>query len=952
MNMDELRPRRSQSVEQSIIYGDNTQVGGDYISQTIGSMLGNGIYQWQDWVVDSSKQPFGYAQQATRDCVGRGAIERATEKRVAAETLRWNSAATPGPRLMGITGKHGSGLTWTLFRAAHEVAGLRDNVRMLVVEDPELHPETDFNAAIGGNSPAILLIDDADLQHAIRPVRRLIRSGASVLVIFTCTDVFYAQSMLALNARRTASFALATNPAESDIQDLRQVFRRQTLSLSEKHDLARGNIRSIARVLGQKILIDELVSRLVTLRQLDEASSNARTVDLASILLFTTARDILIPQSLLLKCTNTTELPKRLLPWIQIRPLRIRGGRDQLMWIEDRAAAEAEEQAWRSLSELDTTSYDDYVVQIVVRLLMAANPGRRLDATFARQLFISLRRPLRSAVAEVAGERLLQIAELEELPEFTYSWLPALDNAGLDINALIDRRAIILAETPRDPIELLLIVYYLGEAEAARRLSSRLGVSLKWGTRDWTGFIAMFEHLSLDCRSQLVRTALPLLRGGHMNIPELLRSSNTVQLLAPAVERFGSPEDRRWLWRHLHDVIGSRIHAARSFVSLAQRCIGQPRSELALSLLRGILGQDSRWSLDVACYRYDECGRLEKEEEIADRTVDVLIQCVSDTIDRPNLANNIWSALLQFAIKFVPDRAPGLVTDALGYCLDARTDGTRFKHLSGVITAGLYGTARFGNLRAEQALMVLEPFRWRTNDPEIACHFVRTLAAVARCESPASQTARDGLVALAESRGADLRVTLVAFLEATSSWAGSAQRYHLPDPLFALDRGRFKLDVLRYLVPALRLAPASNPASRAAKLMVRWGNLGPLSNHLIYELLRLGAVGPCEKIMEQWSSPTPTQLCMRSAVSARAGRLGDARNDLRESLTLYRESSHGAHPYAVHRAISELAAKSEGAERQSLLLTAALMRLGPLAEAVDVGQYSVLDDGGVEELLE
>src|SRR5690606_10066919 len=115
---------------------------------------------------------------------------------------------------------------------------------------------------------------------------------------------------------------------------------------------------------------------------------------------------------------------------------------------------------------------------------------------------------------------------------------------------------------------------------------------------------------------------------------KLLRTANTAQVLPALVTEYGRPDERHWLWRHLHEILSDtapatlqhRYRCARHFTALAGRCLSQRRHYLSLRVLGACL-QPSLLD-DPLCReverRVDDIRRLESAAGLGPATVEAL----------------------------------------------------------------------------------------------------------------------------------------------------------------------------------------------------------------------------------------------------------------------------------------------------------------------------------------
>jgi len=641
-----------------------------------------------------------------------------------------------------------------------------------------------------------------------------------------------------------------------------------------------------------------------------------------------TARDLMLPQSMLLRALGRS-IPVDLNPWIQVRPYGAAALTQHLLWIEDRVAAAGAERLWNDENEYDRASHFERQLTQTVRLLSAAKPQASLDRVLARQLLASVPGEMRRAIGEALAPHLLEMVSHEGRAEFAYSWLPLLASAGIDAQPIVRRHLRTDPGLPRDPVSLLLTLHHLGAEKTAEHLASTLDLSEAWTTDDWVDFIALLEHLSPSNSDQLVRIALPLLRGLGPGVMQILSAANSVQLLAPVVERAGGPADRRWILPFLQEIASTKPHAVGQYLLLTRRCLSQPRNELALDIMQRVLlgkGFETR----EAAERYSGLVRRELEEDLAGRAVDTVDHLTDGLQTKPSIANNVWGAYIRFAWSWAPGAAGAITLRALDLVASTGPQ-TSVKLMIVMHQSALRAAARLGVLRAPDLRVALDTSSWPMKRDSAAARFIDCLSASAASSSlEVSLAARRALSALVQEGGRSLRLVLMEFVEAARAWTGFTGRLDLPGALFSVDESHAVPATAATLLSNLRWAEIEDTRRAAEAIYRRWGDDPRLTQRVVVAMLRLDAPDLGALRLSRIPAPTPTQWCLWAAVHARQGSLSDAREDLRQVLKTYRQKGRGGHPHTVHQAASEMAAKSRGQERHAYLLVRSLVVLGPL----------------------
>lgn len=273
MSAQDLPGGYSQEVHRTRVRGSLTQTIN--VSVADGAVLGFGIWSWEDWVQRASRGARGPAAEATTGRLDTGAIQRAGEQKIVAAVSAWAESSSVPSLTVGITGKHGAGATWSLLNVGEALAAQGFQRRIFVVDDLDRFGKTDLTKALPELDHYILLIDDADVQEAIRPLHHAIGSR-TVCAIYTTADLRYATIMAALNARKSPlDLALPDRPTAPELQSMKQLLDRPHLSNADHHVIARANLRSAARILRGLEPTETLAQRLVDLRADDTAPAPA-----------------------------------------------------------------------------------------------------------------------------------------------------------------------------------------------------------------------------------------------------------------------------------------------------------------------------------------------------------------------------------------------------------------------------------------------------------------------------------------------------------------------------------------------------------------------------------------------------------------------------------------------------------------------------------------------------
>lgn len=944
--MSKATPPPAQGIRSSWIRGDVEQHITHIHHHTGGSGFGRGVWSWKDWLQRSHLEAGnGVSAQETRRCVANGVIPRRFERELEGCVRSTMLKPAVGNVGFGVVGTHGSGLTWTLFGAAHRLAAAGLAEDLIVVDDPELFIETDLVSLLEGRGRVILVIDDAEQQDALRPIKLASRIGLTVM--FSTANRDYAELLLAAcPSSQSKILELPPGPDPDELEMLKTAAGMCDLSHALRRETARGTMRSIARVLNENVTTQDVVHRLSSLRSReDETISRGMAV-----LLRSTASDAMVPQAMLLRFLQRDTLPRELKEWVQVRPFCHGYQVQNLLWIEDRRAASTAESAWGERQQLDWRTISEQRTQVVRELIEIADHRQPLDRRFIRRLVRRLSGQEQQNLGVGVHAVLLEMAGAEKRIDFAFSWLPILQGLGVDVSDLARRKRQAHEYELRDSADLVLTLYELGGWATAELLSQIMEGSSGWKVSDWVGLVAMMEYLPVRRRDELASTAAPLLRElGPRKTISVLTGGNTTQILAPAIERTGRPDDRLWLLEHLKAVVRERPHAVGHFVSLGKRCIMQGRNELALETMRSLYQPDGVM-LGRLSESYDRVRCREQQEHLAQDVTQLLHGMCTQGAYPARIIDGVWEGLLDFSRPWSPIDLPQFSTECMDSLWSFRST-LPARYLSRMMFSSLVAASRCGSLRLSDVGSLTGEFRHSSSSVPSALRFILMLSAIAAAvELPISGEAARALGALLYAKGQPLRGSLEAFSDATQASLNSEHRIVLPSWLFRIDHfGRSPL-VARAALSSFRLAESPGSRVAAGKLLTRYGGQRNLASHLTNALLHLREPDLVLGISPENSGNLNIDY-RRVTAFAQAGDMTRARAGLREATLRYEGPGRGAHPHVVHRTLTEVASGSTGEERLVYSMIAALVHLAPLEDRASFGRVAACRNVEKEEVL-
>lgn len=896
----------------------------------------HGIYIWDDWDDLERSRAIGSVWQPADDLEGdKPLISRETDELLHYRCLAWLEDADAPAQLTVVQGKHGAGRSTTLESVARRLAEQGHSHRLLIVHRPLGIADVDLTE-ISKSSRPCLFIDDADEADALGPVLRAYHAGGVHIVMSASSAHFADEVAFASRRNEYELIELPMLPEPDEIRDILALLRPVgKVSKAEKRQIRQSSLRGVIKALtDDDAQTAEVSSRLYALWQHTDLQ------DWFAPMLLTTARKIPIPRSILLASRRSAAVPREVDPWIR----HVEETGDHLLWIEDPQTAA--HTLVRIAAAMGSVAFEDYVVKTAVALLQNVQPERALDRRFARSLFRMLRKSQRTTVASQVHDVLDRTVEKDTLPNVAFCWLPLLVSAGRSPSAMSPRYRDLLSRPPQDAVELSIVLHVLGAAEVADALEEMLEGAAAWPTELWSRFLDMLRVAPEHHRRWVTRSALPLLRGAACDVPNLLRLTKSLRILAECVEAFAEPQDRRWLREHLTEIVQRtteparhRSEAARHTETLTDRCIGQDRSNLALQALGSYLREGVSISGVAIVDRYQQLLETECNEALGELAIDDLRSFATEMTD-PALMRAAWRSVLALARHWQPTKLPYLVQDVVG--------ALRVMHEHGVPpSANLELSLSAGRCIAQarcltqaDARFLLQPFSRERTTPWSGQLFLTVVGATAASTVPPAHEARRLLAALLDEDRRTLRKTVKRFTAAITDWTGLPFECQAPTPVISLDPYHHKR-VVGELLPFLRLAACPDAGRRARELVRRFGGNGELEGMLITEILRIAQ--PSFALDLAYRGPaetTASRHLMRATVEALRDRIESAESQMRAAHRLYERDSKGAHPVWVRKAACGLLTRCGGERAVYLRVAAQVMSRAPLLPAEAVLQRS------------
>ncbi|WP_329253125.1 hypothetical protein OG223_25775 [Streptomyces sp. NBC_01478] len=923
------------------------------VGQVADDPAADGPVDWTRWR-EQVPAPGTPLALVTHECFLKPAIAREINRQAYRAMGDWLDQRSPRSRILKVDGARGSGRTWALLRSVDELHQIR-KVPVFVLDpaaEADITALKAFRAA--QRQPFVVVLDAVpdpdDVRAMLGPVLDEKGGGEPGLYVVTECDIpTWLQPF-----QETVQVGRVQI---GEVQSLAEVLHssrsgRHRMTHSEQADMSL-RLRS-----DRPPLIGEIVRMLSSDRE-QEFQRYAEELH-GQYQKYPTDTGKSLGLLLLMSCgTHRLPVPDGVLSEafglasddLEQAHGYTTGNGQRLVWLGQRTVLD------RALKKIKKRNGDDTFVKYrresLHKALRGVDPANRLHCKFARELITKASKEDRSWLVREHRDLILSIAAKSTQGSVStqiYAWYPLivaihrLDGGMLpDVRSLADywqrglsdELAQNLAPQPRNPAEVLHMLLTLGGDETMLHLVRRLQGASDWDVNPWADFFEMVKKFPRE--KEITDLLMPVLRGGIVDVPKLLHAKNTAQLFPPLVAKYGRPDDRNWLWRHLYSAVADaetaslqdRFKCSDHFADLTGRCLTQKRHDLSLRILRACL-QPSTLD-DAACHRFEAeleaIRRAESNDRLGVRSVEVLLPLARELPH--NQAAHVWQRLLKLARAWHPDELHSLSRmslDAVGRLLnDPQVPIKDFLplHFSALETA-----IHARSLRPSDAENYLRGFLDipETAQPELVLQLA-TAVVQAKDQADSSAVSRL-LVDCAVQEDWQKPAVLADCLVALTDWAGTTP----PVLNTALS---LNPQALKRLILLLRLLPGDlDKQQRRIRHIL--ANYPEESEREVYsvvvsELLRVSLPERADLQMGERSDGNAVDLCARAHAKTLEGDISAARSLLRRLLTIYERTGRGAHPAAMRELTKTIAGRTSGPERRCYQLVSRLQTLTPLA---------------------
>ena len=651
-------PSPRQAVENSHAGRDINQS----LTITGGSSLGAGVWRWPDWEDRVRAGAPGVLAASTRLILDGRAISRNAGHDVIAMARDFLDGIAER-RAITVLGKHGTGRS-TLAVATAKALSSEGYEDVYIVDDYLRFVQSDLVDLLPAGRRSMLVIDDADIQSAFRPLYNAI-GVVDICALTTVASPRLARTYAALDSRPSEVVTLPGRPDGGEIESLREVTSGPRLGRRRERLLERYNIRSVFRILDGDGPPEELARRLAQLRYEDRATALAM-----SILSKCGEHDIAMPSTLLTRAMGEG-LPEALVSWLQTRPLL--GGNDeaQAIWIEDHEVLALGERLWRSEYVLDDGIYVQEVRDVLERLLGAVIPSNLGDRLVGRQFLKRSPVPTAIHLANALTDKVVECIAEEADRASVLAWQAAIPSHGVIEGERI-RRSVIQQFERVEPDFGTLIAFLLETSDKSRLTDDDITILAGMASIDqWAKVLELFEgepgkaltnatlHVVLDC----IRAC--------SDAEQVVTIRNSAQILGGTVADRGLHYHRTWLRDAFLAADRLRLSHLPFLLRVTKRCVMQGRHHLTL---------DEKWNPpsategDVSALAL-EYNRL-LEARGADRVNEVTARALSSITDlttTPAVRDQAWGQVIEFTDYYNRSQLETVCRGALAFCLDVWT---------------------------------------------------------------------------------------------------------------------------------------------------------------------------------------------------------------------------------------------------------------------------------------
>ncbi|MFD4348264.1 hypothetical protein ACFWQ6_25930 [Streptomyces coelicoflavus] len=908
----------------------------------------DGPVAWAQWreQVPASGTPLALV---THECFSKPTIERNVERQAYRFMSNWLDQPSPHSGILKVEGARGSGRTWALLRSVDELHRLRQ--APVFVLDPESGADiTALHAFRTEQQQPFIIVLDAlrdpdDVRVILSPALDGRDSSQPGLYLLTeCdTPAWLLPLQQTVQAGRVQidevqALAAQLHPSRS---------RRHRLTHSERADI---NLRLRS---DNPPLIGEVVRMLSSDReqafqryaeelhlQFQKYPSGTDKALGLLLLMYCGSQRLPVPDGVLSEAFGLASDD------LEQTHGYVVGAGERLVWLGQRTALDRALKRIRNRNGNPT--FEKWRHGFLHKTLRGIDPTNRLHQKFVRELINRASKEDRSWLASNHRNLILSIATKsgqEPVSNQIYAWYPLIlaihrsDGETLpDVRSLADdwqaglsdELAQNLAPQPRSPAEVLHMLLTLGGDETMLHLVGRLRGASEWDANPWAEFFEMVEKFPR--KTEITNMLMPVLRSGAVDVPHLLHTRNTAQLLPPLVTEYGRPDERTWLWRHLYNGVTDtdtaslqdRYKCAGQFLELTRRCLTQKRHDLSLRILKACV--QSSILNDATCDAFEAELHVIHREEVNDalgaRSTEALLYLACELPH--NQAAHAWEWLLKIAHQWHPDelhRLSRMSLDTVGQLMkDPQVPVTDYGPLH---FAALETAIHARTLRPSDAKNYLKAFPATPEDSQAEL-VVQLATAVIRSSDPADSSPVHRLLAdLAVREAWESPTALSNCLDALADWAGT------PAPAAALT---LNPRTLKRLILALRLLQGDlgKQRSRIVRILQNYPEESQKMayRHVISELLRVRLPDNVERHMQSSSTENPHDLCARAHAKALQGDLTAMRAFLRRLLRTYDRTGRGTHPTAMRELTKAMTEQTSGPEQRCYQLINRLQTLG------------------------
>lgn len=895
-----IHPAYSQKIEGARAGRDINQS----LNVVDGSTLDAGIWHWSSWREKALAFHLNSAgAHATRLLASGLALPRPESTLIAESAERFLNDDPHAPQTVALYGKHGTGRSTLMMAVAFELAdkGFGD---IFVADDYMRFAQTDLRRVLPTDRKSVLIIDDADLQGAVRPVYNC--RGSGILALGSFSRRRGATTFLGIGGRQYEPVTLADRPDAEQLGQLADVLQAPRLPKDRQNQLNRCNFRSAYRILKGEPPPLDLALQLVDLR------FEGHDIELAvSLLTWCGTHDVLVPVSVLRRAVNTPVI-EELEPWLQSRPIFDSAGEASAVWIEDQAVMNLAMSEWKKHHVVDKASFDWEIGRNIDAVLGVVNATKAPERVFTRQV-IRIAEPQVAREAVERGFTTIVNCIHDEIDRGALlAWASAIP-PGSDAAFAQLRDAVQDHILQTNPDFGAVIAFVTGESEREMSDDAVATAAKMIPIEQWADVLELCQGRSGGVLGvPTFHTALNFIRR-HPDAEEILKIKNSAQIIATRLIRDPQPGPRIWLRDLLIDQDRLSPADGKSLLALCERCIGQRRHRVTMQ---------SKWDPPNADQNMVDSLRGEYmrlwETRAADRVdevTDVVLTLLNSGRAAGGQAGTLWAALFKLARNYLPERVPHMVGPMWTFVRSA-WETARVRDSSLAAQLLLRTDAVGGHLSPQTIREALQALDGDKFEPLL----VRLLGDSAWCAGDAS-VAQASICILRSSLESDPQRRADGI---SRGWESLLRAVNF-EPRGALraidghDMGRMIDALPSEVIINVGAFPDTDREADLASMVRRWGHKQAISLFsvcLSHNALRLAM----DLVPNNWPDDRNWSIQM-ARLRALQGRLTDARKLLIEGAAL-----GGSNPTSVSRAQHELAKRTTGYEKQMWQMLTALNR--------------------------